>query len=203
MSTSPVIETLAALLPDVPLELVPSVDMPTIVVGRTHLLDVARVLRDHADLQFSLLVEVTAADYLPAEPRFEVVYHLVCLGEAFAQPAGAAPARRLRVKVRLPGADPQVPSVTGLWPGANWPEREVFDLFGIRFEQHPDLRRVLMPADWEGHPLRKDYPVQINRATPSGSALELTVEQFAANMKASRDRAARAAETRPSERQDD
>jgi NADH-quinone oxidoreductase subunit C len=196
MATASVQETLAALFPDTTIEVVPSVDMPTIVVERQRLIEVARALRDHADLQFSLLVEATAADYLPAEPRYEMVYHLACLGQAFAQAGGAAPARRLRVKVRVPGDDPHVPSLTGVWPGANWPEREVFDLFGIRFEGHPDLRRVLMPDDWEGHPLRKDYPVQINRTTPSGSALELTVEQFAANIKASRDQARRAAETR-------
>jgi NADH-quinone oxidoreductase subunit C len=194
MAAESVRETLAQALPGAAVELVPSVDMPTLVVAREHLLDVCRTLRDHASLQFALLVEVTAADYLPAEPRFEVVYHLACLGEAFAQPGGAAVARRLRLKVRLPGADPIVPSVTSIWPGANWPEREVFDLFGIRFEQHPDLRRILMPDDWEGHPLRKDSAVQIKKETASGSALQMTVEEFAANIKAARDRATRASE---------
>jgi len=83
------------------------------------------------------------------EPRFEVVYHL----------HSTARNQRLRVKCRLGAADPEIDSVTGVWRGANWYEREVFDMFGIKFRNHPNLTRILMPVDWEGHPLRKDYPV--------------------------------------------
>jgi len=89
-------------------------------------------------------------DRFPMEPRFEVNYHLLSLDRR----------ERLRLKLRVAGNDPTVPSVTSIWPTANWHERENFDLFGIHFEGHPDLRRILMPDDWEGHPLRKDYPVE-------------------------------------------
>ena len=125
------------------IEPVDAVDMPTAYVDREHVIDVCRTLRDHPGLQFSFLVEITAADYHPAEPRYEVVYHLACLGEAFAQPGGAAPARRLRLKVRVPGETlPWAHSLTPLWECANWLEREVYDLFGIAFSGHPDLRRI-------------------------------------------------------------
>ncbi len=89
-------------------------------------------------------------DRFPIEPRFEVNYHIVSLDRR----------ERLRLKVKLNGSDPIVHSVTGVWPTANWHERESYDLFGIRFDGHPDLRRILMPDDWEGHPLRKDYPTE-------------------------------------------
>jgi len=173
-----------------------AVDMPTAYVDRAHLTDVCRVLRDHPELQFSFLVEITAADYHPAEPRFEVVYHFACLGEAFAQPGGAAPPRRLRLKVRASGDDAWVPTLTPLWLAANWLEREVFDLFGIAFTGHPDLRRILTPDDWVGHPLRKDYPVQVRKDAGSWSPMELTVEEFAANVRATRAASAAAAAPR-------
>jgi len=170
----------------------PAGDMPTIVVDRGHLVEVCRTLRDHASLQFALLAEITAADYLPAAPRFEVVYHLACLGEAYAT-GPAAPPRRLRLKVRLAGDDPRVPSIVSIYPAAGWLEREVFDLFGLSFEGHPDLRRLLMPDDWEGHPLRKDAPVQIRKATQSASPLQLSPEEFAANIRAQREQSTRQA----------
>ncbi|MEX2263234.1 MAG: NADH-quinone oxidoreductase subunit C [Bryobacteraceae bacterium] len=97
---------------------------------------------------FVRLSGVTAVDRYPAEPRFEVVYHLHCLERS----------ERLRLKCRLQTGAP-IESVTGVWRSADWYEREVFDLFGIRFLNHPDLRRIMLPEEWEGHPLRKDYPV--------------------------------------------
>jgi len=101
------------------------------------------------DQKFVRLSSVTAVDRYPAEPRFEVVYHLHSIELN----------QRVRLKCRVYGADPAIESVTSVWRGANWYEREVFDLFGINFLNHPDLRRILMPDDWEGHPLRKDYPI--------------------------------------------
>ena len=171
-----------------------SSDMPTIYVDRDRLIDTARILRDDPALQFVFLADVTVADLLPADPRFEVVYHLASLGEAYRAPGAstAAPPRRLRVKVRLPGDDSRMPSVTAIFPTAGWPEREVFDLFGIAFDNHPDLRRILMPEDWEGFPLRKDSPVQIRKDTASWSPIQLSPEEFAENIRAQRERAGRA-----------
>jgi NADH-quinone oxidoreductase subunit C len=99
------------------------------------------------------------------------------------------------VKVRVPGEDPSLPSIVGMYRSADWPEREIFDLLGIRFEGHPDLRRILMPDDWEGYPLRKDYPVQIRKDAESWSPAQLTAEEFAENIRAQRERAAN--EARP------
>ena len=95
------------------------------------------------------LSTVTAVDRYPDEPRFEVVYHLHNVEQK----------QRVRLKCRLFGADPAIASVCSVWRGANWYEREVVDLFGITFWNHPNLERIMMPADWEGHPLRKDYPI--------------------------------------------
>jgi NADH-quinone oxidoreductase subunit C len=105
------------------------------------------------DQGFVRLSSVTGVDRYPSEPRFEVVYHLHSIDRN----------ERLRLKCRLPGVDPVIESVTSVWRSANWYERETFDLFGIRFINHPDLRRIMMPDDWEGHPLRKDYPVTGSR----------------------------------------
>jgi NADH-quinone oxidoreductase subunit C len=105
------------------------------------------------DQGFVRVSSVTAVDRYPSEPRFEIVYHL----------HSVARKERVRLKAVLPGTDPVIESVTGVWRGANWYEREVFDLFGVRFLNHPDLRRILMPDDWEGYPLRKDYPIQGTR----------------------------------------
>jgi NADH-quinone oxidoreductase subunit C len=101
------------------------------------------------DQQFVRLSSVTAVDWYPSEPRFEVVYHLHSIQRNL----------RVRLKCRLAGEKPEIESVTGVWRGANWYEREVWDLFGIRFTGHPDLKRIMLPEEWEGHPLRKDYSV--------------------------------------------
>jgi NADH-quinone oxidoreductase subunit C len=183
------LEIVRTAVPGASIEIAPSIDMPVAIVDRDHLVDVCQTLRTHPDLQFSVLLDVTAVDRLPAAPRYEIVYLMVCLGPAY----GTAPARRLRLKVQLADDSAAVPTVSSVWPAANWAEREVFDLFGITFEGHPDLRRVLMPDDWEGAPLRKDYPVQIRKDTASWSPMQLTEEQFAANMRAAREHAARAA----------
>jgi NADH-quinone oxidoreductase subunit C len=179
---SPILDVLRTAVPDAALNAADAVDMPTIVIDREHALDVFTALRDHPSLQFALLSDVTAVDRLPAEPRFEIVYHLACLGEAFASGA-PAPARRLRVTI---GHDPRVTSVTSLYPGAGWPEREVFDLFGVLFEHHADLRRLLTPEDWTGHPLRKDYPVQIRKSTQAWEPIQVSAEEFAENIRRQR-----------------
>jgi len=122
----------------------------TIVVPREHIRRASEFLLAEPSLQFTFLSDITTVDRFPLEPRFEVNYHLLSIERKM----------RLRLKVRLAGNDPIVLSVTPVWPTANWHERENFDLFGIRFEGHPDLTRILMPDDWEGYPLRKDYPVE-------------------------------------------
>lgn len=122
----------------------------TVVVPLEQLGRTAEYLATEPSLRFSFLSDITAVDRYPIEPRFEVNYHLLSIERR----------DRLRLKVRVPGSEPVAPTVTPVWPTANWHEREIFDLFGIRFQGHPDLRRILMPEDWEGYPLRKDYPVE-------------------------------------------
>jgi NADH-quinone oxidoreductase subunit C len=161
----------------VELEVAPTSDaQTTIYLSAEALPGVARVLRDRGRFAFDLLAELTAVDYWPRQPRFEVVYVLVSIANRM----------RLRVKVRVPGVAAHVATVTGIWPAANWLEREVWDLFGIVFDGHPDPRRLLMPEDWEGYPLRKDYPVQIKLAPKTSSALQVSEEQFRANMEKDR-----------------
>lgn len=109
---------------------------------------------------FALLADVGGADYPGRDPRFDVVYHLVKLSPEARDLAAIGRPDRVRVLCGVAESEPVVPSISDLWPAANWAEREVFDLFGIRFEGHPDLRRIQMPADWVGHPLRKDYPLR-------------------------------------------
>jgi len=125
-------------------------DEMTIYVERSAIREACALLRDDANCPFNLLSDVTAVDWYPAEPRFEVVYHLFSIRNK----------ERVRLKVRLNSDMTAVDSVTSVWPAANYFEREVFDLFGVRFNGHPYMRRIMMPEDWEGHPLRKDYPVE-------------------------------------------
>ncbi len=99
---------------------------------------------------YNFFEDMTAVDWFPAAPRFQLSYHI--LSHAFKE--------HIRLRVMLEEADPAIDSITPVWPSADYYEREVFDLFGIRFEGHPNLRRIMMPDEWEGHPLRKDYPVE-------------------------------------------
>jgi NADH-quinone oxidoreductase subunit C len=122
----------------------------TIVLPPERLRRTAEYLQAEPGLQFDLLSDISAVDRFPIEPRFEVNYHLVSI-----------PLRQtLRLRVWISGQDPVLDTLIPVWPTANWHEREIYDLFGVRFEGHPDLHRILMPDDWEGHPLRKDYPVE-------------------------------------------
>lgn len=119
----------------------------TLWIAPERLVEVCSFLK--TERRFNRLVAVTAVDWHPIEPRFEVVYLLHALGTTN---------ERVRLKCRLHGEAAEIDSVCAVWKSANWYEREVFDLFGIRFRNHPDLRRIMMPEDWQGHPLRKDYP---------------------------------------------
>jgi NADH-quinone oxidoreductase subunit C len=130
----------------------------TILVPRERIVPILRALRDDPELRMNFLIDLCAVDYLGREPRFEVVYHTASIET---EPRGQEPSRvraRLRVKVGVPEEPCACPSITGLWPAANWMEREVWDLYGIRFGGHPDLRRILLYEQFRGHPLRKDYP---------------------------------------------
>ena len=120
----------------------------TALVARASLLEIMRLLRDEPGLDFEMLTDLTAVDYLGEEPRFELVYHLYSVKRN----------HRVRIKSRVPEQDPEIASLVSLWPSADWMEREVWDLYGIRFRGHPDLRRILLYEEFEGHPLRKDYP---------------------------------------------
>ncbi len=121
----------------------------TVWVDRAFVREAVALLRDDASLQYNFLADLTCVDWHPSIPRFEVVYHLLSIPKK----------TRVRLKVRLAEDEP-IESITSVWPSADFYEREVFDLFGIRFVGHPNLARILMPEDWEGHPLRKDYPVE-------------------------------------------
>jgi NADH-quinone oxidoreductase subunit C len=121
----------------------------TVIVDPDRIVDVCRYCRDTKGLEYNFLSDVAGVDYFPQEPRFAVSYHLYSMIHN----------RALRLKVLLPGDDLEIPSIVGLFPSANWSEREIYDMFGITFAGHPDMRRLLMPEDWDGHPLRKDYPL--------------------------------------------
>ena len=120
----------------------------TLEVAAARIVPVSEFLRDQQGYRF--LADLTARDNYPNAPRFQMVYHLYNLETR----------QFLRVKASLPGDDPRIATVSGVWPAAGWHEREVFDLFGIFYEGHSDLRRILMPDDWEGYPLRRDYATE-------------------------------------------
>jgi NADH-quinone oxidoreductase subunit C len=165
MSAADLMAALTAAVPGAQYEELQSSDSavtPTLLVPAEHLLATCQALRDAPGLEFHAFSDVT-------------VYHVV------------SPHRRARVrlKVRL-DRDQPISSITSVWPGAGWMEREVFDLFGIFFEGHDDLRRLMMPDDWEGHPLRKDYPVQLRKDAGTYMPLQVTEEEFKANLERDR-----------------
>lgn len=121
----------------------------SLTLKREDLIKIAEFLRDDSVLRYIFLENLCGVDYLGRQPRFEVVYHLLSLVNK----------QRICLKVGIPENDPTLPSLTSLWPTANWQEREVYDLFGLIFQGHPSLDRILLPEDWEGHPLRKDVPL--------------------------------------------
>src|SRR5689334_1291766 len=187
MVATDIVAVLNRILPDVQYETPDAADQPVLIVPRESLIDTIRALRDTPELNFSFLAELTAVDWWPTEPRFEVVYHFANVGVAdFPTKGMSGTARRLRVKVRVAGSDAHMPTLVNLFPNADWYEREVYDLFGILFDGHPDLRRILMPDEWEGHPARKDYPVQVKVPVTFKEPLQVTEQEFVANIEAQR-----------------
>jgi NADH-quinone oxidoreductase subunit C len=176
VDASAIIAALETLVPESGAGAVESVDQPTILVPADRLAAVCGALRDDPALRYTALVDIVGVDNLPNEPRFEVNYSLVAVD---------VPAR-LRVKVRVGGEQPHVPSLVGVWPSAGFLEREVWDLFGVEFDGHPDLRRLLTAEDWEGHPLRKDYPVQVDVPVKFEAPTQVTEEQFKETIKQDR-----------------
>jgi len=176
------IEIIAALEPLVPgatYEAVAASDEalnPSILVLVSELIPTCRALHDAPGLEFIAFTDVTAVDFHPRRtPRFDVIYHFV------------SPHRRARVRLKVRvGQDQSVPTVSTIWSGAGWCEREVFDLFGIFFDDHPDMRRLMMPEDWEGHPLRKDYPVQVRKDAQTFMPLQVTEDEFKASVERDR-----------------
>ncbi len=125
----------------------------SVIIKKERLKDIMEYLHDTPELCFSYLRDICGVDYLGRkEPRFEVVYQLYSISHR----------HMIRIRAEVPEDDPVIDSVVGIWDGANWHERECYDMFGIQFKGHPDLRRILMPEDWEGYPLRKDYPLSSN-----------------------------------------
>jgi NADH-quinone oxidoreductase subunit C len=131
-----------------------------ILVEREHIVDICRLMRDDPDLQYNFFAECLGVDYLDTKPgyRFEVVYNLYSMPYTY-NGNHFGTNQRIFLKIGVPEEDASAPSVVSIYPGASFPEREIFDMFGVRFEGHPDLRRILMSDDWIGHPQRKDYPL--------------------------------------------
>ena len=185
MSAADIIAALVPAVPGAAYEPLVSPDSgvtPGILVPRDHLIATCQALQGPG-LEYIAFSDVTAVDFHPhRDPRFDVVYHLV------------SPHRRARVRLKVRvNADEPMPTLTPVFLGAGWPERELYDLFGIVFDGHEDLRRLMMPEDWEGHPLRKDYPVQLRKDAQTYMPLQVTEEEFRASME--RDRYSR---TQPS-----
>lgn len=148
-SSETVVEKLRGRFPDSIQDVTEFRGETTVRVSKEAIVDICRFLHDDPDLAFNHLTDVTAVDYLDRTPRFDVVYHMFSIPHKV----------RLRLKAGLADGE-TIDSVTVVWPGAGWMEDETYDMFGIAFEGHPDLRRILMPEDWDGHPFRKDYPLR-------------------------------------------
>jgi len=149
---SVIVKLIRQRFPEAIVEITSLRDLPdelTIKITKDRLLEICQFLKEDARLDFNYLSDLCGVDYPEREERFEVVYHLYSINKR----------HRLRLKTAIKEGE-TIPSVTGIWQTADWHEREAFDLLGIRFEGHPNLRRILLPDDWEGHPLRKEYPLQ-------------------------------------------
>lgn len=178
MTAEDIIAAIAPVVPGATYQALVSTDAavtPTLLVRRESILATCRALQGPG-LEYVGFSDVTAVDFHPhRNPRFDLVYHLV------------SPHRRARVRLKVGlNLGESIESLTTLYPGAGWPEREVYDLFGIVFNGHADLRRLMMPDDWEGHPLRKDYPVQLRKDAQTYMPLQVTKEEFKANLERDR-----------------
>jgi len=152
-NTSVVIDRLRAWKPESVSQVIEYRGETTVVVPHNLLLAAARQCKEDAELQFNQLSDATCVDRFPNEPRFELNYQLLSIPRL----------ARVRLRTSISGQQPVIDSLEPVWPGANWMEREIFDLFGIRFEGHSDLRRILLPEEFEGAPLRRDFPVEGKR----------------------------------------
>lgn len=146
--SSPLLDEFKKRFPDAVIDAVIYRNQPAITLNSQSLISICEFLKSEEGGAYTLLTDETAVDYPKREKRFEIVYHLYSFKRN----------DRLRLKL-LAGEGENVPSVVGIWPAANWLEREVYDMFGVAYEGHPDLRRILLPEDWKGHPLRKDYDI--------------------------------------------
>jgi NADH-quinone oxidoreductase subunit C len=144
------LELLKEHFPDGVLQTLPAWEDVAVVIRGDFLVKVMEFLKNDPRLQFNILVDITAVDYMARKLRFDLVYHLLSLPRN----------QRLRIKVQVDGAEPVADSLTSLWGSANWLEREIWDMFGIRFTGHPELKRILLYEQFQGHPLRKDYPIR-------------------------------------------
>lgn len=124
-------------------------EVPIIYVDKSQIVDVLKFMKTQAGYDYNMLIDFTATDEMPREPRFDLVYNLFSINRRW----------RIRLKVQIEEGS-SAPSIIPLWKGADWAEREIYDMFGIQFENHPDLRRIIMDERWEGHPLRKDYSIK-------------------------------------------
>ena len=121
----------------------------SVTLDREAIVNACQMLRDDPELDFNFLAALTAVDYWPSEPRFKIVYQLYSLANK----------EFIGLRAQLSNESPEISTIESIYPNANWHEREVFDMFGVTFKGHSDQRRIIMPYDWEGHPLRKDYPL--------------------------------------------
>lgn len=161
------VEAVKGAFPEAVLDVVQFRDETTLVIHPKEIVNVCRYLRDTNGLIYNFMSDISSVDYYPdynRPGRFGVCYHLLSMLYN----------RRLRVKVFLPEDDPVVPTVTGVWQVANWLEREIYDMMGIIFDGHPDLRRVLLPEDWDGHPARRDAPLGYETVMFSFNADEIS-----------------------------
>jgi NADH-quinone oxidoreductase subunit C len=156
--TADLLERVKACLGDAVVDTHDRLGDATVVVRRERIVQAMTALRDDPGLRFNFLMDLTAVDYLGRAPRFEVVYHLAAIDVAPPEGEPSRTRHRLRVKAAVPEDDCEIASIAAVYPSANWMEREVWDMYGVRFMGHPDLRRILLYEEFQGHPLRKDYP---------------------------------------------